>query len=134
MSVYIPIPIAEVVQEREPPSRTYRLDLTRGRIYGYVDGLDAVNQFIRKTLITPRFRCLIYDNQYGSEIKQTVVADDATPELIESELPRIVKDALLADSRILDVYDFSFAFDGDRCAIKFGASTVFGETVIEEVM
>ena len=134
MGVFIPIPISEVEQEREQPSLTYGLDLDRGRILGRVDGLDAVNQAIRKALITPRFRCLIYNNQYGSEIKQTIIAGDASPEYVETEMPRLVRDALLVDARILDVYDFSCSFDDERAQVRFSAKTVFGDTVIEEVI
>jgi len=136
VSVFIPIQIDDLITEREQTSRTYRLDLERGRIFsaGSCDGLDAVNQFIKKALLTPRFRCMIYDDQYGSEIEQTIIAGDATREFIETEMQRIVKDALLADSRILDVYGFSFDFDGENAYIKFNASTVFGDTVVEEVI
>lgn len=136
MAVYIPIPIAELEVDAEQPSKTYRLDIERGRIFpvGTCDGLEAVNQFIKKALLTPRFRCLIYDNQYGSEIKQTIIAADATSEYIETEIPRIVKDACLCDSRVLDIYDFSCSFDKEKAYIRFKANTIFGETVIEEVI
>lgn len=108
MSVFIPIPVDKLEFERELPSRTYKLDLDRGRIFaaGSADGLEAVKQYIKKALITPRFRCLIYDNQYGSEIKQTIIAGNATPEFIETEIPRLVRDAIIGDSRVLDVHDF----------------------------
>lgn len=134
MGVVLPIPIGEIEQEQELPSYTYRLDLDRGRILGFVDGLHAVNQAIRKALLTPRFRCLIYDNQYGSELKQTIIANDATPEYVETELPRLVRDALFVDGRILDVADFFISKDGEDVFIRFTAQTVFGETVIEEVI
>ena len=135
-SVFIPIPISELQFEAEQPSRTYRLDSKRGRILplGTSDGLDAVRQFIKKTLITPRFRCLIYDNQYGSELKQTIIAGDATPEFIETEIPRLVRDALLVDSRIFDVYDFSISFETENADISFTAHTAFGHTNIKEVI
>ena len=136
MSVFIPIPIKELDHEREQPSRTYRIDFERGRILplGSADGLEAVNQYIKKALLTPRFRCLIYDNQYGSEIKQTIIAGDATADYIRADMPRIVRDALLVDSRILDVYDFSFEFSGETVAIRFSADTIFGTTYVEEAI
>lgn len=134
MGVFIPIPIGDLEQERERPSLTYHLDLTRGRIVNRVDGLEAVNQAIRKALLTPRFRCVIYGNQYGSEIKQTIIAGDATREYFETEMPRLVKEALLIDSRVLDAYDFSFSFKGEQASICFTAKTVFGDTAIEEVI
>ena len=65
--VFIPIPIQTITEAEERPSKTYKLDLKAGRIVGYVDELEAVNQAILKAIITPRFKCLIYDNQYGSE-------------------------------------------------------------------
>lgn len=115
--VFIPIPISGIEEEREEPSLTYKLDLDAGRIAGKVDGPEAINQFIRKALITPRFHCLIYDNQYGSEIKDTITSKNATEELIEAEIPRLVSDALLCDGRVLRVYNFRYEFVEDYCHI-----------------
>ena len=84
--VYIPLPVAEVEEKKEAPSLTYSLDLDRGRISGMVDGLQAVNQAIRKAIITPRFKCLIYDNQYGSEIEDAIITNDATEEYVETTI------------------------------------------------
>lgn len=134
MPVYIPIPISGIEEEREEPSLTYKLDLDAGRIAGKVDGLEAVNQFIRKALITPRFHCLIYDNQYGSEIKDTITSDNATEELIRAEIPRLVSDALLCDGRVLRVYNFEYDFIQDYCHIRFNADTIFGKTTFEGVI
>lgn len=133
-SVFIPLPINEVTEAEEKPSKTYRLDLDAGRIVGKIDGLEAVNQAIRKAIITPRFKCLIYDNQYGSEITEAVITKDATPEYIETVVPGFVKDALKPDTRILNVYDFDFEFRGDGAYIFFRADTIYGETTIEEVI
>ena len=72
MSVYIPIKINSVSEQEETPSLTYFLDFENGRIAGKIDGLGAVNQAIKKALTTARFKCLNYDNQYGSEIKELV--------------------------------------------------------------
>ena len=72
-SVFIPIPVATVQEAAEKPSKTYKLDLDKGRILGMVDGQEAVRQAIRKAIIKPRWKCLIYDNQYGSEIEAAVI-------------------------------------------------------------
>ena len=134
MPTYIPIPISSLQDEQEPPSLTYALDLDRGRIIGKVDGLKATEQAIRKALITPRWKCLVYDNQYGSEIKDTVTDENATEELIRAEIPRLVEDALLCDGRILKVYDFEFEFNEDSCNVHFTADTIYGTTEVEEVI
>jgi len=134
MAVYIPISIAEVQDAQEKPSKTYRLDLDAGKIVGTVDGIEAVQQAIRKAIITPRFKCLIYDNQYGSEIEDAVIAKDASREYAESVIEGFVKDALAPDSRILECHDFSVTFEGDEAHIEFTADTIFGEIEIEEVI
>lgn len=133
-SLFIPIPISEVEEAEEKPSKTYRLDLDAGRIVGKVDGIDAVHQAIRKAIITPRFKCLIYDNQYGSEIEDAVTANDATREYVEAVMEGFIRDALAPDTRILDVYDFEFEFTDDTAYINFTADTIFGQVEIEEVM
>lgn len=134
MSVTLPFQVDGLEPAVELPSRTYRLNLETGRILGQVDGLEAVEQAIHKALITPRFRCLMYNNQYGSELKQTIIAGDVTPEFVKSEIPRIVQDTLSTDGRILDVYSFAITLSGDTARITFKVSTIFGETTIEEVI
>lgn len=132
--VFIPIPIDTVTEAEEQPSLTYRLDLENGRIVGRVDKLEAVNQAIRKAIITPRFKCLIYDNQYGSEIEEAITAKDASTDYVEAVAEGFIKDALRPDTRILSIYDFRFEFQEDRVCIYFRADTIFGETEIEEVI
>ena len=134
MPTYIPIAISTLQEEKEPPSLTYRLDLDKGRIVGMVDSLAAVEQAIRKALITPRWKCLVYDAQYGSELKNEITAKDASRELVEAEIPRMVADCLKPDTRILNVRDFTFSFEGDECHIGFYADTIYGPVYIEEVV
>lgn len=131
---FIPIPFETVKEAEERPSLTYRLDLDAGRIVGKVDGLTAVEQAIRKAIITPRFKCLIYDNQYGSEIEDALIAKDATRDYIEAAAEGFVKDALLPDTRILSVYDFQIELAEDYAHISFKVNTIFGKTEIEEVI
>lgn len=134
-NVLIPMPINTVTEAEEQPSLTYRLDLDNGRIVGFVDGLEAVKQAIRKAIITPRFKCLIYDNQYGSEIEETVISKEATTEYIEAVTEGFIRYALRPDTRILSVHDFRFEFKDDCAYIFFRADTIFGTTEIrEEVM
>lgn len=131
---YIPIPVETITEAEEQPSLTYRLDLDKGRIVGKVDGQEAVAQAIRKVIITPRFKCLIYDSQYGSEVEEAIVAKDATREYTEAVAEGFIKDALRPDTRILSVQDFAMEFFEDGVRIYFSASTIFGEIQIEEVI
>lgn len=153
-SVYIPLPISTVQEAVEPPSRTYRLDLDKGRILGMIDGQEAVRQAIRKAIITPRWKCLIYDNQYGSEIEAAVIQSmgRATPEYVRAVVPGFIRDALRPDRRVMRVSHFVFAFtpeekkelfpdlfeplkdEGDSVFISFYADTIYGTVKIDEVI
>ena len=133
-SVFIDIPISTVREAEEKPSLTYRLDLDAGRIVGMVDGLAAVNQAIRKAIITPRFKCLVYDNQYGSEIEDAILMKKATRAYINSALEGFIRDCLKPDTRILTIRDVRIEFEEDNVYIAFKADTIFGETEIREVI
>lgn len=131
MSVFIPIPIETVTEAPEKPSFTYRLDMENGRIVGKIDGIAAVNQAILKAILTPRFKCLIYNNQYGSEIEETIIAKNATRNYMETAIEGFVKDALLPDTRILSIYDFKITWQEDKAFLFFKADTIFGETELQ---
>ena len=133
-TVYIPFPFETVTEAAKQPSKTYRLDLDNGRIIGLIDEQEAVQQAIRKAIITPRFKCLIYNGQYGCEVEEAISRNDVTREYIETAVPGFVRDALKPDTRILKVYNFSFSYDKDKAYIAFCADTIFGKINISEVI
>ena len=133
--VYIPISISNIDSDSLLPSKTYKVDFGTGRITSeMIDGKEAVKQAIRKAIITPRFKCLIYDNQYGSEIKENIQAHNATKEYLQTVVPECIKDAFLPDRRIIDAHDFNVEIKDDGVYISFVVDTVFGETEITEVV
>lgn len=105
-------------------SKTYRL--MGNRIIGVIDGIEALEQAIYKIINTERFQYLIYDSNYGIE-KHSIMNGNYTKELIEIELKRNIRDALLEDERILDVKDFKFNFNSDDVNIEFVVDSVFGK-------
>lgn len=139
MALDIPIPFDTIEDEQDIPSRTYRIDWDEGRIIGFVDGQEAMRQYIKKALITPRFRCLIYSNQYGSEIEDMLMQRDATREYIETKVGFLVTDALIYDPRILRVYNIGIQFMDtyplqDSCVITFDVDTIYGQISQREVI
>lgn len=134
MAVDIEISVDEIEEETELPTKTYRLDMDSGRISGMADGLEAVEQAVRKALITARFHNLIYDDDYGCEAGDAVHDKNVTPEYLETVLPELIKDAVSQDTRITDVRDFVMSFENDCAYISFTADTIFGETEIQEVL
>lgn len=133
MGLDIPINIDLVDSSTEAiATKTPYIDWETGRIFGYVDGLEAMKQHVRKTLLTPRFKCLVYDNQYGSET-EILISEDLDYDLFEVEAIRVVKDALLCDKRILDVFDFDFSQVRDEKIIRFSVDTIYGTLHKQEV-
>ena len=115
--------------EAERPSRTWRLDVERGRVTGMIDGLDAVRQAVFKILQTERFRHLIYSADYGVELANLIGRD---PLLVRSELHRRIREALTQDDRIEDVTDFRIDIAGEDATARFTVVSAFG-TFQEEV-
>ena len=136
MPNYISIPIDGIVTSGKPvKTMTYELDFAKHRMTSNrIDGIDAVNQFIRKALMTPRFKCLIYSAAYGSQIKQLIMTSP-TRAYMEASIYNIVLDAIIHDSRIISMprEKFEAEFDGDSFYVTASVYTVYGETTMKEV-
>lgn len=127
-------PVAEravQVTAEAQPSRTYALDLESGEVGGIVDGKEAVRQFVRKAIATARFRFPIYSDQYGCELED-LIGQDVPLELLQTEIPRVIKEALIYDDRIRSVSDFVIERSGDVLSVSFSVETREG-TINEEV-
>jgi hypothetical protein len=134
VGTFIELPVNEIVEEQEKTSLTWEIDFENGRIANKIDGINAVKQAITKAIITPRFKCLIYDNQYGCEIKNALISGNSTPEYLKTAVENFVNDCLKPDTRIIDIGDFEFNFIDERAEIKFTAQTIFGTVAIQEVI
>ena len=105
----------EVQTAAEAPTRTFKME--------------AMKQAIYKILQTERFEYLIYSWNYGIELNAVV---GKSFQVFASEIKRVIREALLADSRITDVTDFEVAqIDKRTASVKFTAETIFGEIPIE---
>lgn len=133
-SVVLPFPVSGNIKEEEKPSKTYRLDLDKGRIYGFIDETEAVEQAIRKALITPRFKCLIYDHDYGSEIQQAILMDDKSHSYVKAAIEGFVRDALMLEERITNIKNFKAEIENDEVFVSFTVSSIFGEFEFSEVV
>ena len=135
----IQLPFTTIDDGGVETSKTYRIDWENGRIIGFVDGTEAMKQFIKKAIITPRFKCLIYDSQYGSEIRDNLIAPGITREYLETEIHFLVADTLIHDERVLKVYNFDIEFGEkypmqDSVVISFEVDTIYGQIPIKEVI
>jgi phage baseplate assembly protein W len=129
-SIFEPITRTETTQSATLV--TYDItDTDAFEIGGIIDGVDAVRQVVRKALITPRFRHMIYNSLYGSELSD-LIDQDVTQEFLRTEIPRIITEALIYDDRIRDVGNFAITREGDKLYVSFDVSTVEG-VITEEV-
>jgi Protein of unknown function (DUF2634). len=116
----------------EQPTKTYKLNINRETISGYSNGIDAMIQAIYKILNTERFEWIIYSWDYGIELNDLYGQDVS---YVCPELQRRIEDALLQDSRITSVSDFTF--DINRRGIvsaKFKVYTIYGEVKTEKAV
>ncbi|WP_232696184.1 DUF2634 domain-containing protein [Brevibacillus daliensis] len=116
------------------PTLTYALDFGNGSIGGLIEGEEAIRQFIRKAIVTARFRFPIYDDEYGCELED-LIGQDVPIALLNAEIPRVITEALIYDDRIDAVYNFDIQRDGDKLTVSFFVDTADGLTIeTEEVV
>jgi hypothetical protein len=121
--------VIEVATEIEP-SQTYKLG--ENTIGGLIDGDEAIHQFVAKAVRTTRDRFLIYDDQYGCEIDGLIGAD-LSQELLQTEVPRLIREALIYDGRITDVTNVEINRLNERLYITFSVVTINDVIINEEV-
>ena len=119
------LPQVKTASAAAETSRTWRIDFARGRVMGMTDGKEAMEQAIYMLLSTERFAHLIFSRNYGVELGRVTGRDGGE---LESEVRRVITEALLADGRITAVRDFVFTRPERRTlAVSFVAETTVGE-------
>lgn len=114
-------------------SRTWRMDLENGRLRTFIDDEDAIRQYIRKALMTSRNRYLIYDDTYGEELRD-LIGQNLTQDLMNVEIPRVVREAIEGDDRIQEVSDVTVTqYNSDGIHIEVTVITVTGLFIAEGV-
>lgn len=115
--------IADIV-DYTMPTKTYNLEYDKdSQIRGYCDEEKAMRQAIYKIINTERYKYIIYSWNYGIELAD--LFGKPIP-FVYAEIQRRIIEALLADDRIKDVYDFSFSNKGEDVTVTFTASTIYG--------
>lgn len=111
-------------------SKTYRV--LNGRVVGWIDNKQALRQAIEKLLHTGRYMYEIYTDEYGIEL-QALIGENF--DLVEAEIGRIIKEALLADDRIVSVENIQATkLDSTSLLITFNVESIFGTLAFEEVV
>lgn len=109
------------------PSKAFRIQ--DGTISDYVDGKEAMRQAIYCILNTERYDWLIYNWNYGVELKDLF---GKTMGLVKSKLKKRIREALMQDDRIQGVDAFSFAEKGRRLSVTFTVRTQYGNVGVSK--
>lgn len=111
------------------PSKTFKLDLNTGEITSvFIDENEAIKQFIHKSIQTVRYQCEIYSDDVGCEAK-SLFGQDFSDEFIQSEMERMIREALIYDERIDDVDEFTISLDDDKAFVSFTVHTSSGDVI-----
>lgn len=122
----------EGVEEISYPSFTYKIDFELGRMRGYVDNIEALKQAIYKELNTERYDFIIYDDNYGLQLKDLYGKPKNYCYVV---LTHRIKECLESDDRINSVYNFKYLRKesiSDILAISFEVESIFGDFEIKE--
>ncbi|WP_394355431.1 DUF2634 domain-containing protein [Listeria ivanovii] len=123
------------LEEFESISNTYEIDFVNKRLTGkMIDGLNAIRQFVHLAIQISRFKYPIYSDDYGSELFDLITDEEATEELIENEIPRLVSEAIEFDDRIESVDHFFIEKIEDAYFISFDVTTTEGVIEVQEVI
>lgn len=98
-----------------------------------VEGVDALRVWITKALLTARYRWPIYSSAFGCELED-IIGHDLPRAVLESEIPRFVRETLIYDDRIEDVKDFVIERGGDWLKVTFTVVTFDGQSLRQGVM
>ena len=118
------------VQEPEYSNDTFHIDFTNGRIGGIIGGIASVEQAIYVALMTERYAYMIYSWQYGVGIEKYIGKDFG---YIKADIGREIRETLMQDDRIIDVYDFDIKkINIDSAIIEFSCLTTEGNVNIKQ--
>lgn len=117
----------ETIGSTVQATKTYKIK--DGKIVGFCDGKEALEQTIFFILSTERYKYLIYSDNYGSELENICNLDK---DILESEIKRRIDEALAEDDRIKSTDNYIFTYKNDSVLLKFTVFSIYGEIEIEK--
>lgn len=115
----------------ELPTKTFKLNIPSNTITGFTDELEAMKQAIFLILNVQRYEHIIYSWNYGIELEDLFGQPIS---FVLPELKRRITEALLQDTRITGVDNFSFETTKGKVHAIFTVSTIYGDVEAEKVV
>lgn len=120
----------DVEQQEEKEPRDYEIDFKTGKLTGkIITGKKAIEQWIKIVLSTDRYFYTQYTWDHGSELN-TLIGKNAKQDYVNSEVKRMIEEALSVNENITGIEDLNCTMDGDKLTISFTVQTVYGEADI----
>lgn len=115
--------------------KSWRFDFEKGDfvttstgVMQEADDLQAYTEWCNKTLRTQRYRYLIYTRRHGQEFED-LIRKNLTRSGYESEIKRMITEALQVDTRTKEVVNFSFKWQENEAYVNFEVISMRGEIV-----
>jgi hypothetical protein len=115
----------------ELPTKTFKLNISSNTITGFTDEIEAMKQAIYLILNIERYEYLIYSWDYGIELQDLFGQPTS---FVLPELKRRITEALLQDSRVDSVDDFTFDVVKSKVHAKFTVRTIYGDFEAERAV
>jgi len=90
-----------------------------------VTGLEYLQVWIRKALMTSRDNSIYYGTSYGSE-HYSLIGKNLHPDYSRSEYERMIREVLLDNDAISQVDNFAFAQEGSKLIVSFDVASIYG--------
>lgn len=117
--------ISPEIEEKKEAS-DYEIDFKTGRLTGrIITGLEATKQWVRLVLGTDRYYFPQYSWGHGCEL-ETLIGKNYDPDYIESEVRRMIEDALLVNEDILSISNLQCEVKQDKLTASFTINTIYG--------
>lgn len=94
-----------------------------------VEGLEAINIWIYKTLRIERYRYMAYSWNYGHEL-ESLTGKSLSKEAMESEIKRLMRECLSVNPYILGINNLTTHKEKDTVNINAIVSTIYGEVKV----
>lgn len=119
----------EVEEDKEPSD--YEIDFETGKLTGrIITGLPAIKQWVMIVLGTDKYYYTQYSWDHGCELRD-LIGKGFKQDYIESEVKRIITDALSMSKDIKGISNLEVSYEGDTLTAAFTLDTIYGS---EEVL
>lgn len=87
---------------------------------------EAIKIWLYHALRVARYRYAAHSHEYGSELEE-LIGTAGDREIMESEIIRYIKEAVMVLPYIQEISDFEFSWgSGNKCTVSFKVTSIYG--------